>query len=114
LFYNGKKFSDVVSKKQTIIEPNSSFEVTGVGIINVNDLKESLPSFLNNVLKQKPIDIEVEGVVKIVFMNVNSTITFNKEKFNYSTDLISEYGFGEKYQKFKDKYSKVFQALGIK
>jgi len=114
LFYNGKKFSDVVSKKQTIIEPNSSFEVTGVGIINVNDLKESLPSFLNNVLKQKPIDIEVEGVVKIVFMNVNSTIKFNKEKFNYSTDLISEYGFGEKYQKFKDKYSKVFQALGIK
>lgn len=114
LFYNGKKFSDVVSKKETVIQPNSSFEVTGIGILNVNDLKESLPNFLSNVLKQKPIDIEVEGVMKINFMGIDSTITFDKEKFNYSSDLISEYGFGDKYQKLKEKYAKIFGALGIK
>lgn len=114
LFYKGNKFSDVVSKTSTVINPNSSFEVTGVGIINVNDLKQSLPSFIADVLKQKPIDIEVEGNMKINFMGVNSTINFNKEKFNYSTDIITEYGLGDKYQKLKEKYSKIFGALGIK
>jgi hypothetical protein len=55
LFYNGKKFADVVSTKKIIIEPNKSFDITGVGIINVNDIKEGLPSFLSDVLKKKPI-----------------------------------------------------------
>lgn len=114
LFYNGKKFSDVISKKETVIQPNSSFEVVGVGILNVNDLKESLPAFLSNVIKQKPIDIEVEGNIKINFMGFDSTVEFNKEKFNYSADLISEYGFGDKYDKLKDKYPKIFSILGIK
>ena len=78
LFYNGKKFADVVSTKKIIIEPNKSFDITGVGIINVNDIKEGLPSFLSDVLKKKPINIEVEGYLKIKFMNINSTIDFNK------------------------------------
>jgi LEA14-like dessication related protein len=114
LFFKGKKFSDVISDKPITIEPNSSFEVTGIGIMNVRDLGQSLPSFIADVLKQKPIDIEVEGSMKINFMGINSTITFDKETFNYSSDLITEYGFGDKYQRFKEKYAKIFGALGIK
>lgn len=114
LYYNGKKFADVVSTKNIIIEPNNSFDIIGVGIINVNDLKEGLPTFLSDVIKQKPIDIEVEGTIKIKFMGVNSTVSFNKEKFNYSNDLITEYGFGESYDKLKQKYPKIFSFLGIK
>jgi LEA14-like dessication related protein len=114
LFYNGKKFADVVSTKNIIIEPNRSFDITGVGIINVNDIKEGLPSFLSDVLKKKPINIEVEGYLKIKFMNINSTIDFNKEKFTYSSDLITEYGFGDKYDNLKQKYPKIFSIFGIK
>ena len=93
LYYNGKKFADVISTKPTTIEPNKSFDITGFGVLNVNDIKEGLPTFLSDVLKQKSIEIEVEGALKIKFININSTIQFNKEKFTYSTDLISEYGF---------------------
>lgn len=114
LYYQGKKFADVISSKPVTIEPNSSFDITGVGIINVNDIKEGLPSFLSDVIKQKPIQIEVEGQLKINFMNLNSTIQFNKEKFTYSNDLITEYGFGEKYDELKHKYSKIFNFFGIK
>ena len=114
LLYNGKKFSDVISKKQTIIEPKGSFEVEGQGIINVSDLKQSLPDFIMNVAKRKPIDIEVNGNMKINFMNINSTITFNKQKFNYSADLISDVCLGDKYDSVKQKYSKIFGLLGIK
>ena len=45
LFYNGKKFADVVSTKKIIIEPNKSFDITGVGIINVNDIKDYQVSY---------------------------------------------------------------------
>ena len=114
LFYNGKKFADVVSTKKIIIEPNKSFDVVGTGIINVNDIKDGLPKFLENVIKQKPIEIEVNGSLKIKFMNINSTIQFNKEKVTYSNDLIAEYGLGEKYDNLKDKYPKIFSIFGIK
>jgi LEA14-like dessication related protein len=114
LFYNGKKFANVVSDKKIIVNPNDSFDVTGVGVINVNDLKQSLPNFIADVLKQKPINIEVSGNVKVTFMKLNHTIKFDKEQFNYSTDLITEYGFGDKYAKLKEKYSKIFGALGLK
>ena len=114
LYYEGKKFADVISTKPVTIEPNSSFDITGVGVINVNDIKAGLPQFLSDVLKQKPIQIEVEGQLKINFMNVNSTINFNREKFTYSTDLITEYGFGDKYSKLKQKYSNIFNFFGIK
>ena len=114
LYYEGKKFADVISTKPVTIEPNSSFDITGIGVINVNDIKVGLPQFLSDVLKQKPIEIEVLGQLKINFMNVNSTINFNREKFTYSTDLISEYGFGDKYSKLKQKYSNIFNFFGIK
>jgi LEA14-like dessication related protein len=114
LFYNDKKFADVVSSKPITIEPNNVFDITGVGIINVNDLKQGLPSFLSDVIKQKQIDIQVEGYLKIKFMNINSTVEFNKEKFTYSSDLITEYGFGDKYDALKQKYPKIFAVLGIK
>jgi LEA14-like dessication related protein len=114
LFYKGKKFSDVVSEKPVIINANQSFEVVGQGILNVNDIKQALPLFIIDVAKRKPIDVEVEGNMKINFMGINSTITFDKEKFNYSSDLIAEYGFGDKYERFKEKYSKIFGALGLK
>lgn len=114
LFFEGKKFADVVSTKVVTIQPKNSFDIKGFGIINVNDLKTSLPVFIKDVLKQKPINIEVEGNLKINFMGIDSTIVFNKEKFTYSTDLISEYGFNEKYTNIKNKYSKIFSAIGIK
>lgn len=114
LYYEGKKFADVISTKSVTVEPNSSFDITGVGVINVNDIKAGLPAFLSDILKQKPIKIEVEGQLKINFMNLNSTIQFNKEQFTYSSDLISEYGFGKDYDKLKQKYSKIFNFFGIK
>jgi LEA14-like dessication related protein len=113
-FYKGNKFTDVISKNPTTIEPENTFEVTGYGILNVNDLKQSLPSFISDVATRKPINIEVEGDVKITFIGLNSTINFNKEKFNYSADLIKDIGLAEKYDGLKQKYSKVFSILGIK
>lgn len=114
LFYNGKKFADVVSTKEAIIEPKQSFEVTGIGVLNVNDLKESLPQFLVNVASQKPIDIEVEGVMQVNMLGFNSTVEFNKEKFRYSQNLLADYGFKDKANKFKQKYGNILSIFGIK
>lgn len=53
-----KKFADVISTKPTTIEPNSSLDITGVGVINVNDIKAGLPAFLSDVLKQNQLKLK--------------------------------------------------------
>ena len=114
LFYNGKKFADVVSTKEVYIEPKSTFEVTGIGVLNVNDLKEGLPQFIFNVVAQKPIDIEVEGTLQATMLGISSTVEFNKEKFRYSNNLLADYGLKDKADRFKEKYANVLSIFGIK
>jgi LEA14-like dessication related protein len=114
LYYEGKKFSDVVSTTEIEILPNSSFEITGVGVINVNDLKEGLPIFIANTLKRKPVNIAVNGTVRINFMGINSSIVFDKQQFTYSSDILAEYGLADQYEKLKQKAPKLFNLLGIK
>jgi LEA14-like dessication related protein len=113
LYYNGNKFSDVVSTKESIILPNDNFEVTGVGVINATDIKSTAPDLLLDIIKEKPIDIEVTGTIKVNFMGINHTVEFNREKYNYSTNLLAEYGFKDKTDKLKQKFPKIFSALGL-
>jgi hypothetical protein len=49
-----------------------------------------------------------------VFLGIPTSLNFNKEKFNYSVDLIKDYNLGNAYEKLKVKYPKVFSFLGIK
>jgi hypothetical protein len=114
LFYEGKKFSDVVSVNPIEIFPNSSFEVKGLGVININDITGGLPKFISNSLQKKPVDIVVSGTVMITFMGVNSKIIFDKQKFNYSTDILAEYGLSDKVESFKLKMPKLANMLKIK
>jgi LEA14-like dessication related protein len=113
LYFKGYKFSHVSSTVSSVILPNENFEVTGIGVINAADLKETVPILVMDILKEKPIDVEVTGTVKVNFMGINHTVAFNKEKFNYSTNLLAEYGLKEKTDKLKQKYSKIFSAFGI-
>lgn len=114
LYYEGKKFSDVVSTNQIEILPKSSFEIKGFGVINLEDVKEGLPTFIMNTLKRKPVNVAVNGTVKVNFMGINSSIIFDKQQFNYSSDILAEYGLADQYEKLKQKTPKLFSLLGIK
>ena len=114
LLFKDVPFAVTKSTQQITIQPNSSFEVIGYGEIDIKKTKTIAFSLAKDILERKPIDIGVSGNIKIVFLGIPTTLKFDKEKFNYSADIIEEYKLGDTYEKLKSKYSKVFSFLGIK
>jgi LEA14-like dessication related protein len=114
LFFKDVEFARTKSTKSITVQPNSTFEVTGYGEINVEKSKIAILPFVKDVFDRKPIDVAVSGKINIVFLGIPTSLSFNKEKFNYSVDLIKEYNLAPAYEKLKAKYPKVFSFLGIK
>jgi LEA14-like dessication related protein len=114
LFFKDIPFAQTISKEKTTIQPNSSFEVVGYGEINLAKSKILILPLIKDIANRKPIDISVSGIIKIVFLGIATSLKFDKQKFNYSIDLIEEYNLGNAYERLKAKYPKVFSALGIK
>lgn len=107
LFFKGIPFAKSVSTQPLLITPNSSFIFTGQGAINTDDAKLAIIPFISDVANQKPIDIEVSGFIKVVFLGIPYTISFDRTKINYSMDLLKDYGLNQSWQKFKAKYPQV-------
>jgi len=114
LFFKDIQFATTKSIKKIIIQPNSSFDIIGYGEINVSNSKNYILPFIMDVAKRKPIDVAVSGVINIVFLGIPTTLKFDKQKFNYSIDLIENYNLGKDYDKLKSKYPKIFSLIGIK
>lgn len=114
LFFKDVPFAITKSTEKVTIQPNSSFEIVGYGEINLSQTKIVLIPFLKDVLNRKPIDISVSGRVDIVFLGIPTSLKFDKQKFNYSVDLIQDYNLGSAYEKLKQKYPKIFAFLGIR
>jgi LEA14-like dessication related protein len=114
LFFKDLPFASTKLTEQITIQPNSTFEITGVGQIDIEKSELAIIPFVKDVLDRKPIDISVSGVIHIVFLGIPTTLNFDKQKFNYSVDLIGEYGFGSEYEKLKAKYAKIFGFLGVR
>ena len=70
--------------------------------------------FIKDIVDRKPIDVSVSGVVNVVFLGIPTSLKFDKQKFNYSIDLIEDYKLGNAYERLRAKYPKVFDLLGIK
>ncbi len=114
LLFRDIPFALTQSTEKITIAPNSSFQVVGYGEINIKTTKLVIIPFLKDVLNRKPIDIAVSGVVKVVFLGIPTTLKFDKQKFNYSVDLMEDYKIGDSYEKLKAKYPKIFRLLGVK
>jgi len=114
LFFKDLPFASTKLKQSITVQPNSTFEVTGFGEIDIQKSKVAIVPFIKDVLDRKPIDIAVSGIIHIVFLGIPTSLKFDKQKFNYSVDLIQDYNLGTAYEKLKAKYPKVFALLGIK
>jgi LEA14-like dessication related protein len=114
LFFKDIQFAKTKSTEPITVQPNSTFEITGFGEIDVKKAQVSILPFLKDVFDRKPIDVSVSGKINIVFLGIPTSLSFDKEKFNYSVDLIADYNLGNSYEKLKLKYPKIFRYLGIK
>jgi hypothetical protein len=84
------------------------------GQINIQETKVSVLPFVRDVFAKKPINIEVSGFVKVKFLGINHTISFDAESFQYSTDLLKDIGLDKPIDRFKQNNPKLAKLLGIK
>jgi LEA14-like dessication related protein len=104
LFFKGIPFAKATSDKPFVISPTSGFVFTGQGTVNTDDAKLAVLPFLADIAAQKPIDVEVSGFIKVIFLAVPYTISFDKKKVNYSMDLLKDYGLSKSWNDFKAKH----------
>jgi len=114
LFFNGKNFANTSVNTPFAVLPNSSFILKTTGDINVLESKIAVLPFIQDVLARRPINVEVLGFLKVKFLGINYTLKFNKEKFEYSTDLLKEVGLSKKVSDFKRKNPALAKFFGIK
>jgi LEA14-like dessication related protein len=114
LFFKSKNFANTKVTTPFAVLPNSSFVLKTTGQINVVESKIAVLPFVQDILARRPINVEVEGYVKVKFLGINYTMKFDKEKFEYSSDLLKDVGLGKKVSDFKTKNPALAKFFGIK
>jgi hypothetical protein len=114
LAYKGKNFANTKTKIPFAVLPNNSFKLKTDGVINIKESQVAVLPFIQDVLGKKPINVEVTGFVKVKFLGINYTLTFENETFQYSTDLLRDLGLSKKVGSFKEKNPALAKFLGIK
>lgn len=114
LYFKDSPFANTKLTESITVQPNSTFEVTGFGEIDIQKSKISILPLVKDVLDRKPIDVSVSGKIDIIFLGIPTSLNFDKQKFNYSVDLITDYNLGSSYENLKSKYPKIFAFLGVK
>ncbi len=94
--------------------PNNSFNLKTNGVINIQESKVAIIPFVKDVFAKNPINLEVDGFVKVKFLGINYTIKFDNETFQYSSDLLRDLGLSKKVGSFKEKNPAIAKLLGIK
>ena len=52
--------------------------------------------------------------VKVKFLGIDYTLKFDQQSFEYSADLLKDYGLSQKVSAFKKNNPKIAQFFGIK
>jgi LEA14-like dessication related protein len=113
-FFKGVQFGGATLDSPIKVLPQSKFTVHTNGTVSLSGIKTSAIALASDILARKPIDIEIEGIIKVKFLGINSTLNFNKEKFQYSADVLKDFNLTEKVDNFKAKNPKISAMLGIK
>jgi len=114
LFFKGINFANTQTTTPFLVLPESSFTLETIGVINIKESKISVLPFIKDVFERKKINIGVSGFVKVKFLGIKHTVIFNKEQFEYSSDLIREIGLDKKVSDFRKKNPAIAKFLGIK
>ena len=110
-YYAGNLLGNTKSNTQFIVQPDKSFDVAIQGDLLFTGVKASILPFVNAVVSRKPIDVQIDGLVRFEIAGVEKTLPLNKVNYEYSADLAGELGVGDKLDEAK---MKIGDFLGIK
>jgi LEA14-like dessication related protein len=114
LKYKSVPIANAVSIEPVTIKSDSTFNVHAISDINLINSKAILLPLSLEILSRKPIKVEIEGYINITLLGIPKTIEFNNESYNYSEDVISEFGLNDELNKAKQGVSDLLGKIGIK
>ncbi len=101
--YKNIQIAETASSESFKIVADGAIKLKAKGTIVFEEAKQAVLPFALNVLQQKPVNVTMSGFVKFKFLSITQQINFNKESYQYSANLLKEYGLLEKYKKLQEK-----------
>lgn len=109
-FYAQNLLGNTKSSKDFVVLPDTSFDVPIKGNLVFSGVTLSLLPFATAILRRKPINVTIDGIVSFEVAGVKKTLPINMVEIEYSSDLAKELGFESALEKGK---SKITQVLGF-
>lgn len=104
ILYKGNQLIRTISDKAFFIPADSVFDLTASGVVEFEETKKLLLPFALNVVQQKPVNVQLKGFVKVKFIGLEHTLNFENQTFEYSSNLLKEYGLDDDLEKLKNKF----------
>ena len=107
--YKGIPIASTQNFQPIVIKADSSFDVNAIGNIDFLASKSALLPFVKDALAKQPINIQVNGYVKVKFLNINRALNFTDEEFVYSQNILEELKLADDVEKLKTWATNIFR-----
>ncbi len=104
IFYNDIKVARTFSTQDIKVLAQQKIDIPLTANIQFKEASAAILPFFTDVLKNRPIDITISGYIKVKFLTFEHTIQLEKDKFQYSSNLLEEYGLADDVDKLKTKF----------
>jgi LEA14-like dessication related protein len=110
VFYKNIKIANAKSFSPFTVQAESWFDVPTKAFLDFKGSKGILDDFAIDVLKNNPIDLDVKGVMKVTFGNINRNVIFNVPNVRVTEGVSTSLGISKPVGKITD----FITNLGIK
>jgi hypothetical protein len=106
-YYAGNLLGNTKSTNQFVVFPDTTFDVPIQGELLISGVKSSILPFVTAVYNNKPINVEIDGVVSFEIAGIKKTLPLNMVTYEYSADLSQELGLSQPLEKLKGKITNI-------
>lgn len=97
-----------------MVQADRNFILDADGTIDLKKVSQSILPFVNDVIKKRPIKLQLSGYINVNFLNINHKVNLDGKEVEYSSNLLAEIGLEDEYDKAINKLDEILGKVGIK
>lgn len=112
--YKNAKLINAKSTRPIMVNADSNFDIEADGLVNFKALGSIAFDLVKDAFANKPINIKVNGSVKVKFIGFVQTVEIQGDEFIVSQNLLEDLSLDDDVDKGKAKVNKIIGFLGLK
>ena len=112
--YKNAKLINAKSTRPIRVNADSNFDIQADGLVNFKALGSIAFDLVKDAFANKPINIKVNGSVKVKFIGFVQTVEIQGDEFIVSQNLLEDLSLDDDVDKGKAKVNKIIGFLGLK